>query len=251
MIITKQIKSLSSKLPKSSDDTIYINVLTWYDESHRNGSKYYRLSPYFLKTDGQELNHNEGGVLFENFWQGSKLWPVFYDSEVWAHRSLRGKDEHLWFKYKCSNGLGYEHHLKDDEIQPEYYKWREAMFECTKPVRYPNGYSRRSKVAFSLLIDKDGAETRLDYIEARKEIYVKEYCRLVRQMPEFNELLDLLKQKKHLIICEVDVPDNEVMRIDKLEQLVNNTSIRFGHGLCLAWELLKEYQHFLDNEESK
>ena len=100
MISTKIIKSISSKFPKNSGDDIYVNVLTWHNESHSNGSKYHAFSPFYLKTDGQENQHNDGNVLFENFWQGSKI------CEVWAHRSLRGNNKYLWFKYKCSNGCG-------------------------------------------------------------------------------------------------------------------------------------------------
>lgn len=240
MIKTKKINSISTRLPDDSKEVVYVNILTWHDASHRNGSKYHVFSPYFLKTDGQEANSNNGNVLFENFWQGSKLWPVYYDSEIWAHPNLRGNPKHLWFSYKCSNGLGSENHLVDNEIQPEYYKWREAIFSCKNPIRYPNGYARRSKVAFTLLIDENGNEKRLSYIEARKEIYIKEYCRLVRKLPEFNRLSRLLNEGKNLVICEVDVPDNEVVTIEKLEKLVENKSIKFGHGLCLAWELLKD-----------
>lgn len=240
MIKTKQIKSITAKLPKDTKGCVYANVLTWHDASHVNGSKYHVFSPYFLKTDGQETQFNEGNVLFENFWQGSKLWPVIYDCEIWAHPNLRGHSKHLWFKYTCSNGLGYERHLVDDVVQLEYYKWREAIFKCKKPIRYPNGFIRKSQVAFSLLINEDGTEKRLDYIEARKNIYINEYCRLIRKLPEFDSLKKYLEQDDvTLTICEIDVPDNETMSIEKLENLANNKNITFGHGLCLAWELLK------------
>lgn len=243
MIKTKQIKSISAKIPKfnSNDDTIYVNVFTWHEANKKNGSKYHVFSPYFLKTDGLEEQHNNGKVLFENFWQGSKVWPTYYDCEIWAHRHLKGIQKHLWFKYNCSNGIGSESHILDDVIQTEYYKWREAIFECKHPIRYPNGLKRRNQVAFSLLIDKNGTETRLDYIEARKRIYIKEYCRLVRKLPEYQELKNyLLEENKTLVICEIDVPDNEVMSLEKLEKMADDKKIRFGHGLCLAWELLKE-----------
>ena len=128
------------------------------------------------------------------------------------------------------------------EIQSEYYKWREKIFKCPKPINYPNGYARRSKVAFSLVIDQDGTEKRLSYIEARKEIYVKEYCRLIRKLPEYNQLIQFLKQGKHLIICEVDVLENETITIEKLENQVNNRNIKFRHGFCLAWALLEDYK---------
>lgn len=240
MIKTKKIKSISTKLPKDSNECVYINVLTWHDENHSNGSKYHNFSPYFLKTDGQEIQRNSGNILFENFWQGSKVWPVFYDCQIWAHPSLKGNPKHLWFEYKCLNGLGSEKHLIDNNIQLEYYKWRDAIFSCKNPIRYPNGVAKKSKVAFALMIEKDGKETRLDYIQARKQLYVKEYCRLIRQLPMFQTLVDMLKDNKTLVICEIDVPDNEIITIEKLERLVEDTSIKFEHGLCLAWELLKE-----------
>lgn len=238
MIKTKVIRSISTKLPADTAACKYVNVLTWHDASHANGSEYYMFSPYFLKTDGREVQANDGNVLFENFWQGSKLWPTMYDSEVWAHRNLRGNPKYLWFKYECPGGA--ERHLIDGEVQPEYYKWRESVFACKKPIRYPNGFARKSEVAFSLLIDANGNETRLDYITARKRIYIDEYCRLVRAMPKFLELKRHLAQGKTLIICEVDVPDNEIITIEKLERLAEDERITFGHGLCLAWELLKD-----------
>jgi hypothetical protein len=100
MIKTKQIKSISKKLPKNTSNSIFVNVLTWHNADHCNGSKYNVFSPYFLKTDGQEVQDNNGNVLFENFWQGSKVEPVYYYCEIWAHHSLRGQEKHLWFKHK-------------------------------------------------------------------------------------------------------------------------------------------------------
>ena len=199
MIKTQKLRSVATKIiPKNGDTDVYINVLTWHPANHTNGSKYHVFSPYYLKTDGLEEQANDGQVLFENFWQGSKVWPKYYDQEIWAHPNLRGKSQHLWFSYTCRNGLGSELHLDHtDELQPEYYRWKEAMFACKHAVRYPNRYARTSQVAFSLLVDKDGKETRLNYIEARKRIYVKEYCRLVRKLPEYKELQELYAAKKH------------------------------------------------------
>jgi hypothetical protein len=136
--------------------------------------------------------------------------------------------------------MGSEKHLINDEIQPEYYKFKEKIFNCKKPIRFPNGYQRTKDVAFSLIIDKNGCETRLDYINARKLIYVKEYCRLIRKLDELSELKNYLVEGKALVICEIDVPNNEQITLTKLESLVNNKNIKFGHGLCLAWELLKD-----------
>lgn len=95
----------------------------------------------------------------------------------------------------------------------------------------------------SLLVDKDGKETRLNYIEARKRIYVKEYCRLVRKLPEYKELQELYAAKKTLVLCEVDVPDKAIMSLGLLNELLDNEKIRFGHGLCLAKALLEDSEN--------
>lgn len=240
MIKTKKIYSIITKLPKDTNDCIYVNVLTWHDERHRNGSKYHKFSPFVLKTDGQEVQKNKGGILFENYWQGSKVWPIYYDIQVWAHRSLKGKRKHLWFQYKSLSGLGGEYHFLYNRIESVYYLWRDALFSCKKPIRYPNGVARASKNAFHLCIDEDGNETRLNHIQARKKLYVNEYSRLIRKLKQFRSLLELLKQGKTLVICETDVPDDEIMTLDKLENLIEDNTIKFGHGLCLARELLME-----------
>ena len=238
MIQTKKISTISTKVPPDSASKKYINIFTWHPASHPNGSKYRVFSPYFLKTDGQEKNYNEGGVLFENFWQGSKVWQRVYNLEVWAHKNLRGQPQHLWWSHVCDNGKLFEDHVVADEIQPDYYVWRQKVWDCPKPIRYPNGFSRTAQTLFSLEISKDGTEQRLNYLEARKEIYFKEYCRLVEKLPEYKTLLGMLQKGQDIVLCETDVPDNEIMDQEKLAALLINPSIKFGHGLCLAYSLL-------------
>lgn len=244
MISTKRINSVAARVPASTNACIHANVLTWHPETHCNGSKWHVFSPYYLKTDGDEENSNEGGVIFENFWQGSKVWPTVYDCQVWAHPNLRrtGNTKHLWFEYTCAGGRGSERHLTDLKIQDCYYVWRAAIFSCTKPVRYPNGAQRAKDVAFSLLIDRDtGKESRLDYLEARSRLYVQEYARLARQLPEFGQLVEFLKRPgASLVIYEVDVPNQRNLTLAQLDKMLNDPSIRFGHGLVLARELLLE-----------
>lgn len=240
MISTKRITSIACKVPGDTASTVYANVLTWHPPGHLNGSKYYTLSPYHLKTDGSEEQFNNGQVLFENFWQGSKVWPVCYDTQVWAHPNLKGNPKHLWFNYKCSNGLGKEQHFDGHTVLPAYFEWRGRVFECPRPIRYPNGRERQRQVAFSLLQDCDGNQTRLDYIAARKRIYVQEYGRLVREHDEFWDLVELVQDGKNLVICELDVPSEcKQLTLAYLQDLVEDDKKCFGHGLCLAWEILK------------
>jgi len=83
-------------------------------------------------------------------------------------------------------------------------------------------------------------------------LYVNEYIRLIKQLLEYNILLNKLKNGKNLMICEIDVPaknkkgkygddcnDNNIcnISIEKLELLLNDTNEAFGHGLCLLNDL--------------
>jgi len=79
MIATQQIKSTTTK-PVSLENFETINVLKW------NNCKWKNLCPYLLKTDGEEFCHNPGGILFENFYQGCKVYDVVYENEVYPSR---------------------------------------------------------------------------------------------------------------------------------------------------------------------
>lgn len=245
MISTQQIKSTTS-IPIEVENYETINVLKW------NNNKWKALCPYLLKTDGNEECANSGNVLFENFYQGCKVYDIVYDNDVYAHKYHIGDPKYLWWSFKPINKNG-DIIFKDNVINYElYYRWRKDLWECKNPIRYPNKIHRRKNTQFALCVDKNGKETRMDYISSRKNLYAKEYIRLVKKIPEYNILLEKLKNKENIMICEVDVPaknkkgsykdcdNNNIcpMSIEKLELLLNDPSEAFGHGLCLAYSLL-------------
>lgn len=240
-IATQQIKSTNSK-PVNLENYETINVLKW------NNSKWKNLCPYLLKTDD--------GILFENFYQGCKVYDVVYANEIYPSRYHANNPKYLWWKFEPQNMDGdviVENGVIDYEL---YYRWRNSLWGCKNPIRYPNKIHRRKNTQFSLYIDATGNECRLNYIEARKEIYMKEYIRLVKNLPEYEKLLNKLKMGENIMICEVDVPaknkmgyykcDNEDnichLSIEKLNLLLNDSSEAFGHGLCLAYSLLTDLQ---------
>jgi hypothetical protein len=256
MIATQQIKSTTSK-PVILEGYETINVLKW------NNSKWKVLCPYFLKTDGKETCSNPGEILFENFYQGCKVYDVVYKNEVYPSKYQINNPKYLWWKFEPLNPSG-DVILEDDAIDYElYYRWRNSIWECKNPIRYPNKIHRRKNFQFALCIDEEGTERRLDYVSLRKEIYVKEYIRLIKKLPEYETLLNKLKKGRNIMICEVDVPskikngehgkDCDVdnicyMTIEKLELLLNDTSESFGHGLCLAYSLLIDLQTYISSE---
>uniref|UniRef100_A0A6C0IS51 Uncharacterized protein n=1 Tax=viral metagenome TaxID=1070528 RepID=A0A6C0IS51_9ZZZZ len=247
MIATQRIKSTTAK-PVEIDGYESINVLKW------NNSKWKNFSPYLLKTDGNEICANNGSIIFENFYQGCKVYDVVYENKVYPSKYHMNNPKYLWWEFIPKNLSSGDVILKENKIDYDlFYNWRNDLWNCANPIRYPNKINRRKNTKFSLCIDKNGNETRYNYIESRKHIYFKEYVRLVKKFPEYNKLLDKLKKGENIMICEVDVPainkkgnygldcdENNVchMSIEKLEVLLNDPSEAFGHGLCLAYSLL-------------
>lgn len=249
MIATQKINSTNSKIIKYQNYES-INVLNW------NNNKWKSLCPYYLKTDGNEICDNPGNILFENFYQGTKVYDVVYENKVYPSR-YHMELKYLWWHFLPVNNEG-DIIVHNNEINHElYFRWRNSLWNCKNPIRYPNKINRRKNIQFSLIIDRNGNETRMDYLQTRKEIYVKEYIRLVKQTPEYVILLNKLKNGINIMICEVDVPaqnkkgnyskncdDNNmcVLSLSHLELLLNDTNEPFGHGLCLAYSLLLDLQ---------
>jgi hypothetical protein len=248
MIATQQIKSTTSK-PIDIEGFEAINVLKW------NNSKWKALCPYYLKTDGNELCLNGGGILFENFYQGMKVYDVLRANKVYPSKYHTGNPKYLWWEYNPISEDGDTVYDGDNINYDLYYGWRNSLWNCPNPIRYPNTYNGKKFVQFALCIDKDGNETRMDYVTLRKQIYMVEYTRLIRQLPEYGVLLNKLQRGENIMICEVDVPANGkrgcygvscdangvcVMTIAKVEMLLEDTSESFGHGLCLAYALLQD-----------
>ena len=249
MIASQQIKSTSSK-PISFKNYTPINVLKW------NNSKWKTLCPYYLKTDGFEEHFNKGGILFENYYQGTKIYDILYENEVYPSRYFVNKEKYLWWKFSPINENG-DKIMENDEINYElYFRWRESLWNCPHPIRYPNKINRRKNTKFALFIDKNGNEIRMDYLTMRKKIYIQEYIRLVKKTKEYNILFNKLKNGENIMICEVDVPaiskkgnyglcdENNIceLSLQNLEILLNDTNEAFGHGLCLAYSLLSDLQ---------
>lgn len=247
MIRTQRITSINQN-PIDIDNFTSINVLKW------NNSKWKTLCPYYMRTDGNEINFNPGNIIFENFYQGSKIYNKVYPVEVYPHRNLPKTEKYLKWRYITENEDG-DIICNNNEINYDLYlKWRDSLWKCDYPIRYPNG-KNKGITLFTLCIKKDKTEKRIDYLTSRKEIYLNEYVRLVKKTEEYHTLLNYLMTGKNLLICEIDVPargkkgeygkDCDMnntcsMSLEKINKLLNDPNEAFGHGLCLAYSLLKD-----------
>ncbi len=195
------------------------------------------LSPYSLR--------DEQGRLLENVWQFSKV----YEKVTLSVQYISRWNHTITWEWPA------ETHLRNNQLTQEYFHWRREGMNARYAIRYPNGHRNRSQCLFSL---KEGEETRLDYVEARKQIYLPEYCRLVRQKPQFETLTRRLRSE-NLLIIEIDGPrqesldyyvqkygvadsfiedDTMLATAENLKIMLNDTTHPFGHGYCLAAALL-------------
>ncbi len=205
-------------------------------------SKYGDLGPYVLR--------NSDNQIMENIWQASKIYK--YVPKTIQHYSRYDKTV-IW-DYPA------EQHLDDNnQPLPSYWQWRKKLMNNPYPVRYPVGYKSRTQCYASLIEVNPNTYEYLDYIMARKRIYLPVYCDLVKVQPLFKQLKDKLAKGENLLIIEVDGPHGESMPYYKEKYgisddfIINNTILvnefnmhillndpkhPFGHGYCLAMSLL-------------
>lgn len=232
-----------------------------HNDPHYNGftpilcltasSPYGELGPYVLKDDD--------GRIMENIWQFSKVYEKVPPTKEYYSR----------YNKKIIWQHPSEIHVKHGKLTNEYYSWRTKGMLNQYPVRYPVGYSNRNKCLYSIGGDQDNIEdpidehNKLDYISARKKIYLPVYTKLVVRCPKFHDLLKRFNTGENLLIIEVDGPHQESLEYYKEKYNVgddfieNNTSLMnkknieiflnddkypFGHGYCLAHVLLKYHK---------
>jgi hypothetical protein len=199
------------------------------------------LGPYVLRDDK--------GRIMENIWQFSKVYKDVPRSiqtySQWDRRTIWDHPAEV--------------HVDPVTDQPneKYWAWRKKGESNKDAVRYPVGMYHRNKCLYSL---EESAPTRhLNYIEARKAIYLPVYERLVRQQKDFEALQKRLHGGENLLIIEVDGPHQESLDYYKqkysvgddfiigetslatkenLEIFLNDSRHPFGHGYCLAAALL-------------
>jgi hypothetical protein len=204
--------------PETED--IVVNTLSWFPNNKIVARHFelpsFQLTPYYLK--------DENGHLFENVYQFAKVYPQV------AQQNQIIKDKLIW-RYPR------ETHLIDGELQPAYWRWRDRGLNNRYAVRYPNGYSGKAN-CFGSLWKVNGEWQALDYLEARKVIYVQEYARLVQQTRAYARLQELVEAECALSFTDIDVPGTIQVSQENYTRYLNDASKSFGHTWVLAGLLL-------------
>jgi len=123
----------------------------------------------------------------------------------------------------------YKQHTFNGEPTEAYWSWAEAGWANPRAVRYPFG--RGAKPLYSLW---DGRK--LGYIEARKEIYIPLYRRLVADTPAFETLRKLAETGEELWLWDFDGYDYMHLGMT-LDEVVNCEERKMGHAFVLAMML--------------
>ncbi|KAL9649806.1 hypothetical protein ABK040_009620 [Willaertia magna] len=240
-----------------------------YNKSKFNDPSYPNFTPIIVMTKSTDYGaigpyclKNEKGQIMENIWQFSKIYETVPKAKEYYSRF----DKTIIWQHP------EEVHFKDNKPTKEYWLWREKGYNNKYPVRYPIGFKRQkggnSKCVGAIYnevdIDSNDKEFNyegkiLNYIEARKAIYLPVYCNLVKEENQFKELKKRLENGENLLIIEVDGPHEEdldyykekyqvednfiekntiVVNEENMKIMLNDSKHPFGHGYCLGLALL-------------
>ena len=165
--------------------------------------------------------------------------------------------ENLWQYTKVYPQLGHWDNSKN-EPSDSWYAWRDAGFQ-----KVNNGKGIRTPPEVATLKKKKSATwaprcawwkgKELDYLSARKQIYIPEYIHEIRRWRKENAmdtLHDMIKDGMNVLLIEHDGPElskfPEGFIFDKPSQevvdffvhAIHDTSKPFGHGYIIAAELV-------------
>jgi hypothetical protein len=125
----------------------------------------------------------------------------------------------------------YPKHL-DEHGEPtdEYFVWRNQGFKKTFADRYPMGKGEIPKYSYWKVEDK---YQKLDYIEARKELYVPLYAKAVVKTPAFEYLKSKVDNGDNIALIDFDGYNHESLGMS-LFDVINCKSKKMGHAFVLS-----------------
>lgn len=115
------------------------------------------------------------------------------------------------------------------EPSETYFAWARAGWSNSYAQRYPMG--KGAKPLYSYWNGK-----KLNYIEARKQIYIPLYSQAVRKTTAWNTLIKIHELYKDIWLLDFDVYDHRVLGYT-WNDVINNPEKKCGHGFVLAMML--------------
>lgn len=140
------------------------------------------------------------------------------------YRNFQSKNmENAWQYSKV-----YKKHL-DENNGPslEYFKWAYYGWNSEYAHRYPMGKGSIPEYSFW-----NGEH--LDYIEARKKIYIPLYSECARKTDAFQKLKRLNDDGIDLVLWDFDGRNTK----ESMDEIINNPYKKCGHGFVIKMMLL-------------
>ena len=123
----------------------------------------------------------------------------------------------------------YPVHLDDTgEPSEAYWVWAKKGWKATRAVRYPMGKGFRPEYSY-------WNGEKLQYIEARKQIYAPLYAAAVRNSPAWELLKNAYIQNPDLRLWDFDGYDS--IKLGSWEEALNDPNRTMGHAFVLAMML--------------
>jgi hypothetical protein len=121
----------------------------------------------------------------------------------------------------------YPQHVNaNGEVSPDYWSWALKGWANPRAERYPMG--KNALPLFSLW----GGE-QLDYLTARKTIYLPLYKVAVMESASFRELRRVYREKKKVTLFDFDGYDHIKLKMS-LDDVLNCPKRKMGHAFVLA-----------------
>lgn len=125
----------------------------------------------------------------------------------------------------------YKNHIDENgNPTPEYFWWAHAGWNKKWADRYPAGKGARPVYSY-------WSGMKLDYIEARKKIYIPLYSQAVKNTAAFMQLKSIYEETGHVVLRDFDGYDYRNMGMT-LQDVVNNNKRKMGHAFVLAMMLM-------------
>lgn len=139
--------------------------------------------------------------------------------------------DNMWSR-NMENGWQYSKvYPQHDTDSLDYWTWALEGWNNKQAVRYPMG--KGVKPLYSLW-----AGEKLDYVTARKRIYIPLYSQAVRfhSYQAFLELKDFYADEKNIVIRDYDAYDHHALGYS-WDDVMNDPDRKMGHGFVLAMML--------------
>jgi len=190
--------------------------------------------------------------------RGASVYHAFEFSKVHEKiysNTIRDHEGPIWHQDN-------ETHFRDGHTTPEYWRWRERGMQNPRGIYRPHRSDQSDRVLFHYWRnDETGAYERLSAIDARREIFCRQYMEAAKKEPLFRELQDKLRRGVNIEIFDSEGPRASAKRVpfDRLVEsaeglamtrenvrlLLHNTKIRLCASVPLACALL-EHKDWLE-----